>query len=122
MSDPAKHVPADGPLGRGDGGFDLGALGLGVARAVGVGAVVQLTDQLPGALKRMQATMAVIADMHPPPTDRTVAVKDVKFEESDTNVDRVLPPLRKPHSVGVLADAFFSCSTDHPPIIEAIVR
>lgn len=39
-----------------------------------------------------------------------------------TNVDRVLPPLRKPHSVGVLADAFFSCSTDHPPIIEAIVR
>jgi hypothetical protein len=48
--------------------------------------VVQLTDQLPGALKRMQATMAVIADMHPPPTDRTVAVKDVKFAESEIRV------------------------------------
>src|SRR3954453_1883463 len=83
MADPAKDVPADRPLGRGDGGFDLGALGLGVSGTVGVGAVVELADHLHGAFERVQATIAVIADRHPPTADRAVAVEDVKFKASE---------------------------------------
>src|SRR3954469_8288599 len=86
MADPAKDVPADRPLGWGDGGFDLGALGLGVSGTVGVGAVVELADQLHGAFERVQATIAVIADGHPPTADRAVAVEDVEFEASEIGV------------------------------------
>ena len=35
MADPAEDVPADGPMGRGDGRLDLGALGLGMAGTIG---------------------------------------------------------------------------------------
>src|SRR3954466_5526776 len=83
MADPAKDVPADRPLGWGDGGFDLGALRLGVSGTVGVGAVVELADHLHGAFERVQATIAVIADRHPPTADRAVAVEDVKFKASE---------------------------------------
>src|SRR3954453_5513504 len=86
MADPAKDVPADRPLGWGDGGFDLGALGLGVSGTVGVGAVVELADHLHGAFERVQATIAVIADRHPPTAGRAVAVEDVKFKASEIGV------------------------------------
>src|SRR6478672_3643748 len=86
MADPAKDVPADRPLGWGDGGFDLGALRLGVSGTVGVGAVVELADQLHGAFERVQATIAVIADVHSPTADRAVAVEDVEFKESEIGV------------------------------------
>src|SRR4051795_8360851 len=86
MADPAKDVPADRPLGWGDGGFGLGALGLGVSGTVGVGAVVELADHLHGAFERVQATIAVIADGHPPTADRAVAVEDVEFEASEIGV------------------------------------
>ena len=64
MPDPAEDVPADGPIGQGDGRFDLGALGLGVPGAVGVGAVVELADQFDGPFERVEVAIAVVADVH----------------------------------------------------------
>src|SRR3954454_5073697 len=86
MADPAKDVPADRPLGWGDGGFALGALRLGVSGTVRVWAVVELADQLYGPFERVQATIAVIADRHPPTAARAVAVEDVKCEASEIGV------------------------------------
>src|SRR3954463_12760631 len=86
MADPAEDVPADRPPGGGNGGFDLGALGLGVSGTVGVGAVVELADQFHGAFERVQAAIAVIADGHSPTADRAVAVEDVEFEASEIGV------------------------------------
>src|SRR4051812_42968765 len=86
MADPGKDVPADRPLGWGDGGFGLGAPRLGVSGTEGVGAVVELADQLHGAFERVQAAIAVIADGHPPTADRAVAVEDVEFKEGEIGV------------------------------------
>ena len=88
MSDPAEDVPGDRPVRRGDGDFELGALGLGVPGAAGVGAVVELADQLDRAFEGMKAAIAVIADVHHVSTDRTVAVKDVEFPGGEIGIRR----------------------------------
>ena len=100
MSDPAEDVPADRPAGRGDGGFEFGTLGLGVAGAVAIGAVVELADQLHRAVEGMEAAIAVIADVHHPPTDRTVPVEDVEFPESEIRIRG--PLVRHPADLHVL--------------------
>ena len=51
MTDPAEDIPADGPLGQGEGDFGLGALGLGVSGAVGdrgSGRACRATRRAPG--------------------------------------------------------------------------
>jgi hypothetical protein len=44
LADPAEDVPAEDPVGQGDGGLNLGALGPEMTRASGIGAVVELAD------------------------------------------------------------------------------
>src|SRR5215212_12039416 len=66
MPDPAEDIPADGPLGQGDGDFGLGALGLGVSGAVGVRAVVEPAEQLDWPLEGMKPPIAVVTNVHPP--------------------------------------------------------
>jgi hypothetical protein len=88
MSDPAEDVPADGHLGQGEGDLELGALGPGVSRTGRIGAVVELADQLHGALQGMEAAIPMIADVHHPPAGRTVAVQDVELPEGEVGVRR----------------------------------
>ncbi len=90
MPDPTEDVPADSPAGQGDHRFDLGALGLVVPGTAGIGTVVELADQLHRPVQGMEAAIAVIADVHHPSTDRTVAVKDVEFPEGEIGVRRPL--------------------------------
>src|SRR5262245_814610 len=88
MSDPAEDIPTDRHRGRREGEFEFGALGLGVSRAGRIGAVVELADQLHRAARRMGPTVPVIADVHPPSTDRTAPVEDVEFPRRGVGVLR----------------------------------
>src|SRR3954471_8414929 len=88
MADPAEDVPADRPVRWGDGDFQLGTAGLGVSGAAGIGAVVELADQLHRAVEGMEVAVAVVADIHPPSTGRTGAVEDVEFPESEIGIRR----------------------------------
>src|SRR4051794_34967208 len=88
MPDPAEDVPADRHLGQGDGDLEFGALGPGVPRTRPIGAVVELADQLHRTVQGVEATIPVIADVHPPSTGRTVAVEDVEFPESEIGIRR----------------------------------
>src|SRR4029077_5649829 len=78
------------PSGQGDGRFDLGALGLEMSRAARVGAVVELGDEMDGAVESEEVTMSMIADGHQVPADGAVAVDDIEFQESEI---RVLGPV-----------------------------
>ena len=86
MTDPAQDVPADGPLGQGDGDFQFRALGPGVPGATGVGAVVELADQLDRAVQGMDVAVAVVTDIHPPSTGRAIAVQDIQFPGGEVRV------------------------------------
>jgi hypothetical protein len=88
MSDPAEDVPTDRHLGQSEGDFEFGALGLGVSRTGRIGTVVELADQLHRTVQGMEAAMPVIADVHLPPTDRTVPVKNIEFPQSEICVQR----------------------------------
>src|SRR4051795_8784639 len=88
MSDPAEDVPADRHLGQSEGDLELGALGLGVSRTGRIGTVIELADQLHRAFQGMEAAITMIADVHPPSTDRTVPVQDVDFPEGEIGVRR----------------------------------
>src|SRR3954464_207442 len=90
MADPAEDVPTDRHLRQSDGDLEFGTLGLGVPRTGAIGTVAKLADQLDGTVQGMEAAIAVIADMHHPSTDRTVAVKDVEFPEGEIRVRRPL--------------------------------
>ena len=81
MSDPAEDVPADRPARRSDAGLRFGALGLGVAGAVTIGAMVEFADQLHRPFESMEATVAMVTDVHQPPAARAGAVDDVEFPE-----------------------------------------
>jgi hypothetical protein len=63
-------------------------LGLGVSRTGRIGTVVELADQLHRTVQRMEPTVPVIADVHPPSTDGTVPVKDVEFAQREVGVLR----------------------------------
>src|SRR3954451_4630945 len=86
MPDPAEDVPADGHLGQGDGDLEFGTLGLGVPGTGGIGAVVELADQLHRPIQGVDAAVAMVADVHHPPTGGTVAVEDVEFPEGEIGI------------------------------------
>ena len=97
MADPTEDVPPNGPLGPSDCDFEFGALGLGVTGTAGVGAVVELTDQLHRTIQGMNAAMTVIADVHHPSAERAVPVEDIEFPEGEIGILR--PGVR--HSAGL---------------------
>jgi hypothetical protein len=83
MSDPTEDIPTDDHLGQSDGDLELGALGLEVAGAAGIGAVIEPAKQLDRSIEPMQATMPVVTDMHRAPTAGAIAVDDVEFPEGE---------------------------------------
>jgi hypothetical protein len=60
-SNPAKNVPADRPMRRGDGRLDFGALGFGVPGTTKVGTMVEFADQFHRTVESMKVTIPVIA-------------------------------------------------------------
>src|SRR3954464_9414572 len=96
MTDPTEDIPPDRPLGQRDRDLEFGALGLGVAGASGIGAVIEFAYQFHRPLQGVNPTVPMIADIHQPPADRTIAVEDVEFHQSEI---RILGP-----SVGHPAD------------------
>jgi hypothetical protein len=88
MSDPAEDVPTDRHLGQGQCDLEFGTLGLGVPRTGRVGTVVELADQLHRTVESMEPAIPMVADVHPPSTDRTVAVKDVELPVSEIGIRR----------------------------------
>ena|SRR6516164_7632212 len=88
MSDPTEDVPTDRHLGQSQGDFEFRALGLGVTWTGGIGTVIELADQLHRTVQRMEPTIPVIADVHPPSTGRTIPVKDVEFPQREIRVRR----------------------------------
>ena len=86
MTDPAEDIPADGPLGQGEGHFGLGALGLGVSRAVGIGAAVEPAEQLDGPLEGMEPAIAVVTDVHHPSAAGAVPIGDVEFPQGEVGI------------------------------------
>ncbi len=86
MADPAEDIPADGPLGQGDGDFEFRALGPGVPGAAGVGAMVELADQLHRAFEGVDAAVSVVADVHPAATGRAITVEDIEFPEGEIGI------------------------------------
>src|SRR5208282_2774273 len=88
MSDPAEDVPSDRQFRESNRDFELGALRLGMTRAVGIRTVVELTDQLHRSIQGMEVAIPMIADVHHASTDRTVTVKDVEFQQSEIRVRR----------------------------------
>src|SRR5438046_158434 len=111
MADPAEDVPADAPAGQGDGRLDLGALGPGVPRAARVGAVVELANEVDGAIAGEEVAMAMVADIHRVAADGAFPVEDVKFPGGE--VGRLRPMMRHgddlcvdPYSRGVVLKAW----------------
>ena len=56
------------------------------ARAARVGTVIQLGDEMDGAVESEELTMSMIADVHQVPADGAVPVDDIEFQESDIGV------------------------------------
>src|SRR3954463_11615773 len=90
MPDPAEDVPADRHLGQSEGDFEFGALGLGVSRTGTIGTVIELAEELHRTVQGMETAIAMIADVHPPSTDRTVPVKAVEVPQRVIRVRRPL--------------------------------
>src|SRR5947209_1806501 len=88
MPDPTEDVPTDSPTGQGDHRFELGALGLAVPGTARVGTVVELGDEMGGAIEGEGVAMAVVADVHLVTTVRAVAIDDVRFPESEVGILR----------------------------------
>src|SRR3954449_3252241 len=100
MSDPAEDVPADRPTRRCDAGLRFGALGLGVAGAVTIGAMVEFADQLHRPFESMKAAVAMVTDVHQPPAARAGAVDDVEFPEGEIRIRR--PSVGHPADLHIL--------------------
>src|SRR6185312_13823403 len=75
-------------MGWGDRGFDLGALGLGMPGTMGIGTMIELADQFDRAFEGVEVAIAVIADVHPAATDRTVAIEDVELPRREIGIRR----------------------------------
>ena len=86
MTDPTEDIPPDRPLGQSDRDLEFGALCLGVAGAGGIGAVIEFADEFHRPLKGVNPTVPVVADIHQPPADRTIAVEDVEFPQSEIGI------------------------------------
>ncbi len=59
-------------------------------RAARVGTVIELGDEMDGAVEGEDVAMSMIADIHQVPADGAVPVDDIEFEESEI---RVLGPV-----------------------------
>src|SRR5271166_4913887 len=93
MSDPAEDVPTDRQFRESNRDFELGALRLGMTRAVGIRTVVELTDQLHRSIQGMEVAIPMIADVHHASTGRRSQVgtrKNRGFERSDIRKTGVL--------------------------------
>src|SRR6185437_3878089 len=88
MSDPAKDIPADRPIGWGDGRFRFRALGLGVPGTTRIGAMVELANQFHRPFEGMKVAISVVANVHHVPTMRAVAIKDIEFQQRKIRVRR----------------------------------
>src|SRR4051794_24445442 len=108
MPDPAEGIPADAPAGQGDRRFQLWAFGRGVPGTARVGAVVELADEMDGAVEGEEVTMAMVADIHPAATVETVAVDDVKLPEGEVGILR--PDVRHGVDRPVVRVSFVSIS------------
>src|SRR5690349_8965160 len=106
MPDPTEDVPADSPAGQGDHRFELGALGLVMSGAARVGTVVELGDEMDGAIEGEEVAMAVVADVHFMTTVRAVAIDDVKFPESEVGILR--PEMRHDVDLPVVRESSMS--------------
>src|SRR5512140_2527147 len=94
MADPTKDVPPNGPLGQRDSDFEFRAFRLGVTGAAGIGAVVELADQLHRTFQGVDATVSVITDMHHASADRAIAIEDIELPEGEIRILR--PGVRHP--------------------------
>ena len=99
MPNPAEDVPANRPVRWGNHGFLFGALRLGVAGAVRIRAMVEFADQLHRPFECMNAAVAMVADVHHPPTGRTSTVEQVEFPKSEIGIRR--PLVRHPAALHV---------------------
>src|SRR4051795_13102817 len=86
MTDPTEDIPADGPLGGGDGDLELGAFRPGVAGAGRIGAVVEPAEQLHRPLEGMEAPVAVVTDVHHPSAGRAIAIDDVDLPQGEVGI------------------------------------
>ena len=86
MADPAEDVPSEDPIGHGDSGFDLGADGSMMPRAAGIGTMVELADQMSGAVEAEDVMMAMVADVHGATAGRTRTIEDVKFPKGEVGL------------------------------------
>jgi hypothetical protein len=50
--------------------------------------MVELTDQFHRTVECMKVTIPVIADVHPVPTDRAIAIKNVEFVRREIGILR----------------------------------
>jgi len=73
---------------QGDGGLDLGADRLVMSRAGGIGAMIELADEMDGTFEVEDAMVAMIADVHGASADRAGAVQDIEFPEGEVGVYR----------------------------------
>jgi len=69
-----------------------------MSRAARVRAVVELGDEMDGAVESEDVTMTMIADVHQVPADGADAVEDVEFQECEIGI---LGPVMR-HGVDVL--------------------
>jgi hypothetical protein len=86
MADPAEDVPSEDPIGPGDSGLGLGADGPVMAGAARVGAMVELADQMGGAVEAEDVMMAVVADIHGASADGAGPVDDIKLPGGEVRV------------------------------------
>jgi hypothetical protein len=86
MPDPTKDVPSDGPFGQRDGDLKFRTLRLGVTGAAGIGAVVELADQLDRTIESVDPTVPVVTDIHHTPAERAITVEDLQFPESEVRI------------------------------------
>jgi hypothetical protein len=70
----------------GDHAFLFGALGLGMSGAVGVGAVVELADQLHGPVEGIEASLAMVTDMHHAAAGGAIAIDNVEIPGGEFEV------------------------------------
>jgi 4-hydroxy-3-methylbut-2-en-1-yl diphosphate synthase IspG/GcpE len=117
MTDPTKDIPANRPLGQSDPNFEFGTLRFGVTGAPGVGAVVELADQLNRTGESVKATIPVVADIHHSSANRTITVEDIEFPVGEIRI--LGPSVRHPadlrawrNSIDVVAEQELTLGND----------
>src|SRR6266536_2128630 len=86
MANPTEDIPADGPLGQSEGDFGLRTLGLGVAGAVRIRAVIEPASQLDRPQEGMKPPRPVVTDVHHPSAGRALPIEDVELPEGEVGI------------------------------------